>query len=518
MQQNASAVNNEMSGTDSVNDKLSSHKYWRGFFQDVIRQHGYQSMRVEGEVPDALNGTYFQNGPANFSSHGKTLGHIFSGDGLIRSVRFQSGKTDVAVKVVDSVGRQREREAGKPLYDEHGGLIWQKGYCLERIKGFMTGELPFVNAGNTNILPWQGQLLALFEADLPTALSMDTLETIGTTNLDGSIIGPFSAHPRWVSERRCGYNFGMRGDGMDTLVDIYEMPTTGACKLMTSIKLDRRCIGYIHDFMATPNYLIFFVPPMHAGMKDIFNVAMGASPFSMSKWYDELGTEVLIVPIDQPNNPIRFKTDPFFVIHHANGYEENGKIILNYMRSADDSLYRQLGDLHRGLPISYLQDTYPGLWDGSPSFNRFTRSEIDLQNRRMSNELLVDLSCEFPRVNPGLQGGKSRFTYLLGMPPGKPTMPLFTTIEKYDAHSDSHTTLDLGDEQYPNEPLFVRKPNPKSEDDGYLLSVIYDGNEDSSYLGIIDALELSRGVIAKVHFEQALPISFHGNWKDTSQH
>ncbi|ARN72947.1 carotenoid oxygenase family protein [Oceanicoccus sagamiensis] len=497
---------------DTNQPKQSQHKYWRGFFQDVVHQHSYQPLRVEGAIPDDLNGSYYQNGPANFSSHGKTLGHIFTGDGLIRSVRLGNGKAEGAVKVVDCVGRQRERTEGKPLYDEHGGLKWQQGYRMERIKGLLTGELPFLNAGNTNILPWQGQLLALFEADVPTLISPDNLDTLGTTNMDGNIIGPFSAHPRWVSERQCGYNFGIRPDGQDTLLDIYAMPRQGACQLITSIKLDRRCVGYIHDFMATPNYLVFFVPPMHATMKDLFNVALGASPFDMSKWDKSLGTEVIVVPLDRPEQPIRFSTDPFFVIHHANGYEENGKIVLNYMHSADHSLYRQLGDLHRGLPITYLSETYPGLWDGSSSFNRLTRSEIDLQKKQISYDMLADLSCEFPRINPGLQGSKHRYTYMLGMPPGKPEMPLFSSLEKYDADSGKTETLELGDEQYPNEPIFIRRQNPSSEDDGYLLSVIYDGHNHSSYLAVIDAKKFNEGVIAKAHFDQALPISFHGNW------
>ncbi len=497
---------------DMIQPQSASHKRWRGFFQDVLNQHSYQPLHIEGHLPEELNGTYYQNGPANFSSHGKTLGHIFTGDGLIRSVRLQGGTAEGAVKIVDCSGRQRERALGKQLYDEHGGLMWQEGYRLERIKGLLTGELPFLNAGNTNILPWQGQLLALFEADLPTLISPDNLDTLGTTNLDGNIIGPFSAHPRWVSERRCGYNFGVRPSGQDTMLDIYSMPANEQCQLLTSIKLDRRCVGYIHDFMATPNYLVFFVPPMHATMQDMLNVAMGASPFDMSQWDQSLGTEVIVVPIDRPEQPIRFTTDPFFVIHHANGYEENGKIVLNYMHSADHSLYKQLGDLHRGLPISYLQETYPGLWDGGSSFNRLTRSEINLQQKRISYDLLVDISCEFPRINPGLQGSKNRYTFMLGMPPGKPEMPLFSSLEKFDADNGTTQTLELGDEQFPNEPIFIRRKNAISEDDGYLLSVIYDGNEDSSYLAVVDAKRFNEGVIAKVHFGQALPISFHGNW------
>ncbi len=71
-------------------------------------------------------------------------------------------------------------------------------------------------------------------------------------------------------------------------------------------------------------------------------------------------------------------------------------------------------------------------------------------------------------------------------PPGKPAMPLFTTLEKYDAEREETQGLVLGDEQYPNEPVFVRRPDAASEDADNVLTVVYDGF--------------------------ALPISFHGNW------
>ena len=58
--------------TDEVaaQDTVRNHKYWRGFFQDVVQEYDYRPLQVEGQLPEVLNGTYYQNGPANFSSHG----------------------------------------------------------------------------------------------------------------------------------------------------------------------------------------------------------------------------------------------------------------------------------------------------------------------------------------------------------------------------------------------------------------------------------------------------------------
>ncbi|KAK9702065.1 hypothetical protein K7432_011422 [Basidiobolus ranarum] len=64
----------------------------------------------------------------------------------------------------------------------------------------------------------------------------------------------------------------------------------------------------------------------------------------------------------------------------------------------------------------------------------------------------------------------------------------------------------------PSEPIFIPRPNPTSEDDGILLSVILDGNNGTSFLLVLDAKELTE--IARASFSQkhVVPIGFHGRY------
>ena len=63
----------------------------------------------------------------------------------------------------------------------------------------------------------------------------------------------------------------------------------------------------------------------------------------------------------------------------------------------------------------------------------------------------------------------------------------------------------------PDEALFV--PFGPAEDDGYLLSMIFDASASRSYVGVFDASMLERGPIARVWMPRRVPFGFHGTWR-----
>lgn len=66
---------------------------------------------------------------------------------------------------------------------------------------------------------------------------------------------------------------------------------------------------------------------------------------------------------------------------------------------------------------------------------------------------------------------------------------------------------------YPSEPVFVPIPgNDNDEDDGVLLSVIFEGQKVKSYLVVLDAKTLLEK--ARVDLPQVIPLSFgHGSFR-----
>jgi carotenoid cleavage dioxygenase len=52
----------------------------------------------------------------------------------------------------------------------------------------------------------------------------------------------------------------------------------------------------------------------------------------------------------------------------------------------------------------------------------------------------------------------------------------------------------------------------KGEDEGYVLSFLYDEATDSSKLVILDACDFAKKPVAQIALPQRVPFGFHGNW------
>ena len=59
--------------------------------------------------------------------------------------------------------------------------------------------------------------------------------------------------------------------------------------------------------------------------------------------------------------------------------------------------------------------------------------------------------------------------------------------------------------------MFVPAADGKAEDDGYLMTYVYDAATDQSDFVIFDASSMSAEPVATVHLPR-VPFGFHGNW------
>ncbi len=97
-------------------------------------------------------------------------------------------------------------------------------------------------------------------------------------------------------------------------------------------------------------------------------------------------------------------------------------------------------------------------------------------------------------------------------PDGLERGDLFGAIARYDHHAQAHTTLDCGDHRYPTEPLLASDPGNSDVDQGWLLTVVYDGDRHQSEVWIVASDRLADGPICRLHLPQVVPPSFHGIW------
>ena len=151
-------------------------------------------------------------------------------------------------------------------------------------------------------------------------------------------------------------------------------------------------------------------------------------------------------------------------------------------------------------------------WNGpfTESPPMLTRWNLDVGTGQSSERMIDDLPGEFPRIHPDLDGKTYRYGYCLGT--GEMRDPDFGRIIKYDFASDTREIYELPKGEAGAEPVFIPSSNAESEDEGYLMSLVYDRSVNKSNLQIFNAQGLMDGPIAKIMLPQRVPYGFHGNW------
>jgi carotenoid cleavage dioxygenase-like enzyme len=60
--------------------------------------------------------------------------------------------------------------------------------------------------------------------------------------------------------------------------------------------------------------------------------------------------------------------------------------------------------------------------------------------------------------------------------------------------------------------VFVAASPTAGEEEGWVLTVVYDERRDASDLVVLDATDFSGAPVATVHLPQRVPFGFHGSW------
>ncbi|MEM9922481.1 MAG: carotenoid oxygenase family protein [Cyanobacteria bacterium P01_D01_bin.50] len=473
----------------------STKKAWAKALEKPAKEFPLTPLSViEGEIPASLNGTLYRNGPGRLERGGISVGHWFDGDGAILAVHFNSnlpndegetkGSNACAVyRYVQTEGFKEEASAGKLLYGNYGmtapGAIWNQ--WLKPIK----------NAANTSVLALPDKLLALWEGDNPHALDLQNLDTLGKDDLGGLDAGlAYSAHPKIDFHTGEIFNFGISA-GVNSILNIYKSDATGKIVGKAAHKIDGTPL--IHDFVLAGGYLIFFISPVRL---NLFMPAIGLGCFSDSlEWQPSKGTQILVIDRETLDIVIRSETEAWYQWHFANGYvDDNGAVIVDIASYKDFQSNQYLKEVPTG-------ETHT---TAKSSLRRVT---LNPQTGILNNiETLFDRHCEFPIVPPQNVGKSSRYTYLSTVREGTDiSKEILNSIACFDDQTNTITEANFGENYYPSEPIYAQ---------GWILTVVYDGNCDRSEVWIFDANRLNEEPVCKLSLPLVIPHGFHGTWKD----
>jgi all-trans-8'-apo-beta-carotenal 15,15'-oxygenase len=446
----------------------------------VTREHGFEPLKVEGSLPPALAGTLYRNGPGLFGSFGRRYYHMFEGQGAICAVRFGAGVALGAHRVVAGAGLLEERAAGRPLYDSAASRP-------RRIANRLRGRDK--NTANVNVLAWQGRIFALRDVARPIEVSPETLETLGETDLEGAILHTFTAHPHIVAARGASYGFGLRY-GRQSSLDLYELPARGSVRRLGSFPIDTL---QVHDFAATDRHLVFFLGPARL---NVLGALLGETRADhLVRWDPDRETEVVVVPIDDPESVVRFPVESFYVWHFANAFERDGRIVVDFVRHRDVNAVGTMRD-------AAARDGGVIDMDGG----ELCRARVDGRAHRLEIERVWEAPCEFPRIDERGAGSPRRYVWLTTSASGR------RGIARFDLARAEAAIWSPPAGEHVSEPIFSPRPGGEQELDGWLLVLVYDARSETSQVAVLDASAPERGPLARVHFDHPVPLTLHGTW------
>lgn len=319
----------------------------------------------------------------------------------------------------------------------------------------------------------------------------------------------------------------------------------------------------MHDFGVSKSHTIIMDLPLSL---DPMNLARGKPVVA----YDPTGVSRFgVFPRYNPEQIYWYETNPCCIFHTANTWETTSKSSTGFLeqtsvnlltcRLTSASLIFSAGDIAspepmKPIPIEYQEEEQCRLYYYSFSL------PSDLSDiRQITHQwALSAIPFEFPTLREDKAMRSARYIYgcsntqtftaalgravkidylakvnveeLIARGLANPPEQIKgcvdnRTVEEVRASDDPNDPIQLftlPKGWYAQEPRFVPRKNSASEDDGWLLTYVFDESQldritgeapsnASSELWIIDARNM-KDVIARIHLPQRVPYGLHGNW------
>ncbi len=441
---------------------MNPSPYLRGNFAPLPEELTSTELEVRGELPRELTGRLLRIGPNPIVPRDPY--HWFTGNGMVHGIRLREGR---ALWYRNRWVRDDE-------------VVEARGWPL--VPGPRHGMGG--NTVNTHVIDHAGRTLALVEGGgLPVELSYE-LETLRRSDFDGTLPGGFTAHPKKDPEtgELHAITYYWEWDHLKYLV----VDPAGCVRRVVEIPVPGGPM--VHDLAITEHHVVVFDLPcifdptvMEAG---------GSFPYV---WHPEYGARIGLLPRDAGAEEIQwFEIGLGYVFHPLNAYELGpDRLVLDAVRH--ERVFA--GDRE-------------GPSEGHPVLTRWS---FDLPSGTAKEEPLDDRAIEFPRHDERLVGRRNRIGYAVGFQSGEQAHD-FPSLVRYDLEKGSRSEWSPGPGRSPMEPVFVPRTGSRAEDDGWILTLVYDRATDRSEMVVLAADAFGDAPVASVSLPTRVPFGFHGSW------
>ena len=464
-----------------MNAPARINPYLSGNFGPLGSEDDFSDLKISGEIPRALRGAFYRNGPNPQFAPRDPNHHWFAGDGMLHAFFVRDGRVSYRNRYVRTPKWALEHAAGKSLFGTFGNPMTTDPAAQGKESG----------VANTNVVWHAGRLLALEEGHQPFEVDPVTLEPRGYLPYAGAA-GRFTAHPKMDPETGEMVFFGYGVGAMPLSAGMAYGVADRTGKVTRLDQFQAPFSSMVHDFCVTRNYVLFPILPLSGSLERAMN---GKPPFG---WEPELGGRIGLMARKDGIETIRWlNTDPCYVFHPMNAWEEGDKLFADVMQYANAPLFPNAD----GSP-------------GKPASAYLVRWEIDLTGKTdtVKQTKIDDMAGEFPRLDERRAGLSYRHGYFAAdtLDTGK---VIFNGIAHIDLKTGKRIVHELPKGDVPGEPIFVPRNDNVAEGDGWLLALIYRGAEDRSDFVVYDASDVAKGPIATAQVPRRLPFGFHGNWR-----
>jgi carotenoid cleavage dioxygenase len=443
-----------------------SNPYLQGSYAPVREEVMATGLPVSGSVPEELCGRYLRNGPNPVTAPDPATYHWFTGDGMVHGIRLRDGVAEWYrnrwVRSADVARALGEEPRPGPV---HGGMDF---------------------ASNTNVIGHAGRTFAIVEAGaLPYELT-DELDTIGACDFDGTLTGGYTAHPKRDPQSgelyAVSYFWGWGNDVEVTILD-----ARGRVRSARRVTLGGPVS--LHDCAITARFVVLLDLPV------TFSVEAAASGARFPyRWQEEYRSRVGLLPRDSDSTEVVWHdVEPCYVFHTMNAYDEpDGGVVLDVVR-------------HPSMFRTHLL----GPSEGPPTLERW---HLDGRGGTVKEERLDDHGQEFPRVDERVVGRPHRYGYAVAVAESDDILGAESILVCHDFARGTSVERSFGRGGSVGEAVFVPRAADASEDDGWLLTLAYLPESDTSALHILNAGDPAGAPQAVVDLPQRVPAGFHGNW------
>jgi all-trans-8'-apo-beta-carotenal 15,15'-oxygenase len=481
--------------------------------------------------------------------------HPMEGDGALLGVTFRG--TSTASNDIDSNDDSQNEETATttntpstPFVTARYRLVRTVGFTAERKKGarlytgmdktrqsatsILANDLPLPlyrhhlqpglnklrkHTANTRAVYWGKRLVVLWEGGQPYKLDAMALSTEGRSRLGGAIpkeTDPVGGKVVMDPVRQHALLYAVEPGPSHSQVVVYEF--NEKFKLVDRTTTNIPGFAVLNDFAATTNYALFIQPNIQVnGMQYLLD----KSPASALSLTPDASATLHIVrrltPVDEPPLSIPLPFDGNMVdanVHFCNAYEvDTNTIVMDGIRSAPPPSTATSSSTTWPWGTNSLSD-----YQSRASKKSLWRYTIDVPSRSVTKQLLWNHHCLFGTV-PTHRSTLPHPSIYLNVGALEDTVAPPQGVARFDCDTQTSDVWMPEPFEFCGEPMYAPRTLSSEStgttrttdcDDGYVLSVAFNGRSERSDMLIFDARSIAQGPITRIPLGMAIPHGYFG--------